>query len=76
MRGRALWKVEKSFEPVRFVFTPLGDFDPVIRATQDRADRHHEDLAQTIALGWSAARVFQAGKDRQQGHFDSRKMRE
>lgn len=26
---------------------------PVIRATQHRADRHHDDLAQTIAFGWS-----------------------
>ena len=44
-----------------FVFAPVGDFDPVIRATQHRADRHHDDLAQTIAFGWST-RVFQAEK--------------
>jgi len=76
MRGCAMREVKKSFEPFPFVFAPVGDFDPVIRATQHRADRHHDDLAQTIAFGWSTTRVFQAGKNRQQGHRYARKRRE
>ena len=76
MRGRSMREVKKSFEPSPFVFAPVGDFDPVIRATQHRADRHHDDLAQTIAFGRSATRVFHAGKNRQQGHRYARKRRE
>ena len=75
MCGRAVGKIEKPLEPVRFVFAPLGDFGPVVCTTLHGADRHDEEFAQTIALGGTTTPVFQAEKDRRQGHFDTRKTR-